>query len=180
MRLLFCLALSALLSLPAYARPLAPDEADMLGQAVDRYLAAIGRGDASAIVEALPPRLLNVFAGAMGAEANKLEETLVDQTQAMLKGTKFRDLAYGKSKLVAKDATLADGTPVTWVLIPTAFVAETGGRKTRHEQPLLALYEGEQWYFLRIEGAQSQELAAIAYPFLSDVGFPPASTAAVE
>ncbi|MGB3314425.1 MAG: hypothetical protein WBB85_08425 [Albidovulum sp.] len=180
MRLLIAFALSALLALPAFARPLATDEMDTLGKAVDGYLAAIEKADAPAIVSALPPRILNVFAGATGTEAKKLEATLVDQTKAMMKDSRFRDLAYGRSQLVAEDAALADGTAVTWVLIPTAFVSETKSGKTKHEQPLLALNEGGDWYFLRIDGPQSQQLAAIAYPFLAEIEFPPSLASAVK
>lgn len=180
MRMLIAFALSAMLALPAVARPLAPAEMDALDTAVDRYLSAIEKADAPAIVGALPPRILNVFAGATGTEAGKLEATLVDQTKAMMKDTRFRDLAYGRSQLVAEDAALADGTAVTWVLIPTAFVAETKGDRIKHEQPLLALNEGGDWFFLRIEGPQSQQLAAIAYPFLSEVTFPPSSASAAK
>ena len=180
MRLLLALALSAMLAFPAVARPLAPAEMETLTAAVDRYLSSIEKADAPAIVGALPPRILNVFAGATGTEADKLESTLIDQTKAMMKGTRFSNLAYGKSQLVAEDAALADGTAVTWVLIPTAFVSEAKGDRTKHEQPLLALNEGGDWYFLRIEGPQSQQLAAIAYPFLAQVRFPPSSASAVK
>ncbi len=180
MRMLIAFALSAMLAFPALARPLAPAEMETLTAAVDRYLSAIEKSDAPTIVGALPPRILNVFAGATGTEAGKLESTLIDQTKAMMKGTRFRDLAFGRSQLVAEDAALADGTAVTWVLIPTAFVSETKSGRTKHEQPLLALNEGGDWYFLRIEGPQSQQLAAIAYPFLAEVKFPPSSASAVQ
>ena len=177
MRLLLSLVLFALLALPAVARPLTPAEDESLGKAVDLYLAAIGRGDAVKIVGALPPRMLNVFAGATGVEADKLTDTLVTQTKAMTKTAKFRDMAAGRAGLDAEDEALADGTNVTWVLLPTNFTTESNGQKTRHEQPLLALSEGGTWYFLRIEGPQSQQLVSVAYPFLAEVSFPPAKTA---
>ncbi len=180
MRLLLSLALYALLALPAAARPLTPAEGESLGKAVDLYLAAIGRGDAVKIVGALPPRMLNVFAGATGVEADKLTDTLVEQTRAMAKTAKFRDLAAGRAGLDAGDEALADGTKVIWVLLPTTFTTESKGQKTRHEQPLLALNEGGAWYFLRIEGPQSQQLVSIAYPFLAEVEFPPAKAAAEQ
>lgn len=180
MRLLTAIALSVLMTLPAAARPLTAPETEALGKSVDRYLAAIGKGDAAGIVAALPPRMMNVFAGATGVEANKLTETLVDQTKAVMKGTKFRNLAAGRSNLDAEDVGLADGSTVTWVLLPTAFTTEIKGEKTQHQQPLLALNEGGSWYFLRIEGPQSQQLVAIAYPFLAEVEFPPASASAMK
>ncbi len=180
MRFLLALALTALTALPAAARPLSTAEAEALATSVDRYLAAIGRADAPAIVAALPPRILNVFAGATGVESRKLEETLVQQTEAVMKGTAFRDLSAGLSALDATDAALDDGSAVTWVLVPTAFTTVARNQKTRHEQPLLALHEGEAWHFLRIDGPQTQGLAALAYPFLAETRFPAATTTAID
>lgn len=180
MRCLIALALTALMALPAAARPLSTAEAEALAQSVDSYLAAIGRADAPSIVAALPPRILNVFAGATGVESRKLEETLVEQTEAVMKGTAFRDLSAGLSELDAADAALDDGSAVTWVLVPTAFTTVAKNKKTRHEQPLLALREGDAWYFLRIDGPQSQSLAALAYPFLAETSFPTAASTAID
>lgn len=180
MRMLLTLALMTLLALPANARELTPAESESLGKAVDGYLAAIGKGDAEKIVGALPPRMLNVFAGATGVEADKLTDTLVAQTKELTKGTNFRDLSADRSNLNAEAAELTGGGTVTWVLLPTVFTTEAKGETTRHQQPLLALHEGGSWYFLRIEGPQSQQLVSIAYPFLAEVTFPPASASAVK
>jgi hypothetical protein len=180
MRALLAILFAALLAFPAAARPLSPAEADALGKSVERYLSAIGRADAPAIVEALPPRILYVFAGATGVEAGKLEKTLVEQTKALMKGTKFRDLGANRSALDVQEAQLAGGGQVLWTLVPTTFTTEAKGKRTRHDQPLLALREKETWYFLRIDGPQQRQLAALAYPFLSDVEFPAASTAPAQ
>lgn len=180
MRLFLALALSALLALPAAARPLAGDEARSLGRAIDSYLAAIGRNDATRIVAFIPPRVLNVFAGHSGIEAKNLESTLVKQTRTLLKGWKFTDLSADRSALDAQDAALADGTRVTWVVIPTSFVAETKDGKTRNDQPLLALREGKRWYMLRIEGSAQGQIAGFAYPFLQKVSFPPPRSVPID
>lgn len=180
MRRLAALFLSLVLALPAAARPLSQSEADTLSVAVDAYLAAIGAGSAEKIVTAMPPRILNVFAGATGVEASQLTEVLTGQTAAMMKGTRFTDLAAGKSRLEAEEGTLQDGSQVTWVLIPTRFTSTTGGVATINEQPLLAVNEGGSWYFVRVDGPERQQLAAAAYPFLADVRMPEATVRPAE
>lgn len=172
MRFIATLALSALLALPAAARPLAPDEAKELGKSVDIYLRSIGRSEAERVVSAIPPRVLNVFAGKAGIEAGELIPTLAEQMKTLMKTAKFSDFYSDKSSLDAQDATLADGTVVTWVLVPTAFTAETAAGKTRNEQPLLVLKEGKKWYMMRIEGDAQRQLVGFAYPFLNDVEIP--------
>ncbi len=168
--------LALLLALPAAARPLDRAEAKALDKALDRYLAAIGSGDAGTMVAAMPPRVVSVFAAATGMEEAGLKATLVAQTGALMKGTRVRDLSADQSAVDAGDETLGDGTKVTWALVPTTFVSEADGKAQRNEQPLLAVREGKAWYFLRIDGKDRQQLAALAYPFLSGRNFPEATT----
>lgn len=168
---------ACLLGLPAAARDLTPEEASTLDKATASYLRAVDKGDAAGIVTALPPRLLAVFGAASGIEEKNLQKKLVEQTAALMKTTDFRDVAAADSQPVADDATLADGTPVVWSILKTSFVSEADGKATQNWQPLLALSEGGKWYFLRVEGPQSKQLAAIAYPFLSEIDFPAAASA---
>jgi hypothetical protein len=172
--------LALALALPAAARPLDKAETRSLDKAVSAYLAAIAAGDAGGIVAAMPPRVVSVFAAATGMEKAKLKATLIQQTGEIMKGTEVRDLSADQSALDAGDETLADGTRVTWVLVPTAFVSEAGGKATRNTQPLLALREGRAWSFLRIDGKDRQDLAALAYPFLAGETFPEATSAPAE
>lgn len=171
------IALAALLALPAAARELTADESGALNKAAASYLRAVERGDAEGIVAALPPRVLTVFGAAAGIEEAKLQKTLVEQTAALMKSTSFRDVAASGDVPQAGDAALDDGTQVVWAILKTSFISETAGKATQNWQPLLALNEGGKWYFLRVEGPQSKELASIAYPFLKGIDFPSAATA---
>ncbi|MGB7321857.1 MAG: hypothetical protein WBC95_10630 [Albidovulum sp.] len=175
MRFMIYLALVAFWTVPAVARTLDPTDAAALDKSVSAYLQAIGKGDAKGIVAALPPRILNVYAGATGIEMSKLRTTLEKQTQALLKGTKFRDLSADQADLDATDEVLSDGETVSWIVVPSAFATVTDSIVTQHLQPLLAINEGGKWYFLRIEGPDSQALAALAYPFLADQELPAAT-----
>lgn len=177
---LAALLAAILLGLPANARPLGKAEARALDKAVTRYLDAITAGDAEAVVAAMPPRVVAIFAAATGLEEKALRTTLVEQTGALMKGTKVRDLAADQSALDAAEETLADGATVVWVIVPTAFVSEVGGTATRNEQPLLALREDKAWHFLRIDGPERREVAALAYPFLAGKDFPEAKTTPIE
>lgn len=176
MRLTASLALALLLASPALARPLENGEAKKLQTAVNVYLGAIERGEAERVVGSLPPRVKNVFAGQAGIEAKKLDATLTAQTEQLLHAAQFSDLSADFAGLDAQDATLSDGTSVVWTVVPTHFTIATAKGKTVNDQPLLALFEGGKWYMMRIEGAAQQQLVAVAYPFLSGVTFPAASS----
>lgn len=170
----------ALWAAPVLARPLETEEAAALQKSVTDYLDAIGDRDAPRIIAALPPRVLNVFAGATGIEARKLNATLVEQTETMMKGATFRDLAAEEGALEATETALADGTEVTWVLVPTRFTVQSDGKRALNQQPLLAVREDETWYFLRVDGEERRQLAALAYPFLAEVTMPEARVTPVE
>jgi len=176
MRLLLACLFTALVALPAGARPLADTEEKTLSQAVDSYLRATAGGDAEKIVATIPPRVLNVFAGTAGIEAAKVQKALVDQTKGLLKTTKFTDFQSGKGPFDATDSPMADGTTVTWLFVPTEFTTETKGKKTRLKQPLLALEEAGKWYFTRIDGPQQKQLVGFAYPFIDKATLPEASS----
>ena len=169
-----------LLALPAAARPLAKAEARALDKAITAYLDAIATGNAEAVVAAMPPRVVAIFAAATGLEQTALRKTLVEQTGALMRGTKVTDLSADQSALDAEDEGLADGASVAWVIVPTAFVSEMDGKTARNELPLLALREGKAWHFLRIDGPERREVAALAYPFLAGKEFPEAKTTPVE
>lgn len=176
MRFLTAILMTFLLAGHATARPLDETEQTALMKAVDSYLRATGAGNAEKIVDTIPPRIVNVFAGSAGIEAKKVQETLVTQTKEILKTTKISEFVASKGPFDAQDSKLADGTDITWVVVPIEFTAEANGKKTRNAQPLLALHEGEKWYFSRIDGPQQQQIVALAYPFMTEAKLPQATS----
>ncbi len=180
MRFVVCCLLAISLALPLHARALSDTEQTELMAAVDGYLRATGAGDAEKIVATIPPRILNVFSGSSGIEASQVQKTLTAQTSDLLKTTKFSEFQASKGPFDAQDTALADGVKVTWVVVPTEFTVETGGKKTRNSQPLLALFEEGKWYFTRIDGPQQQQIVAMAYPFIAEANLPAASSIPLE
>lgn len=144
MRFLFTVLLSLVLALPAAARQLTEAEQAGLTKAIDAYGRATMSKNAEKIVATIPPRVLNVFAGTAGIEASQIKETLVAQTKELMKTNKISEFVTAPGPFVANDAKLDDGTDVVWVVVPTQFVAESDGKKNRHSQPLLALFEGDR------------------------------------
>jgi hypothetical protein len=51
-------------------------------------------------------------------------------------------------------------------------VAETDGKATMNRMALLALNEGGKWYFVKVDGPQQKQIAAIAYPFVAEAAIP--------
>lgn len=174
MRLIAVLCLFALTALPAAARPL--DRAEMRGlqEALDAYSDALTSGDATALTGSLPPRLMRFHARSAGLSAEELADAMVQQTRAMMSGTRFGALRADPAGANAADTTLQDGTRVTWAILPASFEMAQGGKRSRVSQPVLALRDGRAWYLIRIDAGQQAVLATV-YPFLADVALPAAS-----
>lgn len=173
-------ALSIALALPLQARVLTVPESKSLQQAVDSYLAAIETGDGFAIVGAIPPRIIQLFAAQSGTDAATLETTLAEQTEGMLSGSRFSDLRADAMDQPVTDSKLEDGTTVTWAVIVTEFTVTQAGSSARNRQSMLALREGDTWYFIRTEGAAQQQLVSLAYPFLAEAKFPASTSTPVK
>lgn len=180
MRLLISLALSALLALPAAARPLGDAEQSGLTKALKAYGNATTNGDAAKIVATIPPRILSVFAGTTGLEASKVQDALIGQTEKLIENTKVFDFVVAPGPYEATDATLADGTSLVWVIVPAQFTTEAKGLKTLNHQPLFAVLEEGSWYFSRVDGPQQQQVVAMAYPFIATAKLPLSTAAAVQ
>jgi hypothetical protein len=174
MRFLSCLLFLIAFALPAAARPLTAEEADLLARAVENYRRVTEAKKAEEIVATIPPRVVNVVAGTAGIEASKITTALVDQTRELLKTSSISEFAIAPGPYEATDSRLADGTDVVWAVVPIQFVAEGDGRKTRNDQPLLAIFEGGTWYFSRIDGPAQQQLVGFSYPFMAEVSQPAA------
>lgn len=173
--LVLALGLLLPLALPAAARPLSEDEAASLASALTGYGRATEAKNAEKLVATIPPRVVNVVAGTAGIEAAKIQETLVEQTKAVLKTSTISNFVTAPGPFEANDAALADGTAVVWVVVPAQFDAKSDGKSSRNNQPLLAIREGESWFFSRIDGPQQQQIVALAYPFMAEAKLPAAT-----
>jgi len=171
MRLIAVLALSLLIALPANARSLNRSEQRGLEAALAAYSDALAEGDAAALTEALPPRLLRFHAGLTGMEVPALEAAMTQQTQAMMEKIRFGALEADAAAAEANLSKLADGTRVLWSILPARFTMEQDGRTSRVDQPVLALRDDGEWYLLRVDPGQKRILAAV-YPFLAEVDLP--------
>lgn len=180
MRFLICLAVALSLALPLQARPMNEEEAASLAKAISDYGRATMAKSAEKLVATIPPRVVNVVAGTAGIEASKIDETLIEQTRAVLKTSSISNFVTAPGPFEANDATLADGSAVVWAVVPAQFDAEGEAGKSRNNQPLLAIRESGTWYFARIDGPQQQQVVALAYPFIAEATLPAASSQPLE
>lgn len=180
MRILMAVLALLSLSLPLSARPLSEAEAAGLTKALEGFFHANTSGEAARIVATLPPRVVNVFAGTAGIEADAVQATLTKQTAELMKKTKVSEFVAAPGPYDASDAKLTDGSAVVWVVVSTQFVTTTDRVKSRNSQPLFAVLEGDHWYFSRVDGPQQQQLLSFAYPFIAEAKLPASSVTPLQ
>jgi len=171
------LATGALLSClmttdPSTARDLTAAESAKLADTVTKFDAAMGSKDLSALVKAIPPRIVKQMAerdGTTEAEINKALAELIDTSMSAMPVQSF---ALKLPEATHKE--LADGTP--YLLIPTDTVIDAGGAdKALMRAPTLALLDGSEWYLLKTNDAQLVSILREAYPDYAGIEFPEAT-----
>ena len=174
------LALAAVLSLGACAvtGPMASDSyasTALLDAAAKQSLNArvaafdrdMNRGDITAVMDYLPPKMLGQLAQEVGADP----EFIKAAASAMLTGMTQELKIAGRSDLSqALVGTAGNGAP--YVLVPGA-ARITAGKETMTTQgTTLALQDGGQWYLLGLADAETLADLRAAYPEFRSVALP--------
>lgn len=162
---------------PALARPLTDAETAALAAKVAAFDAAMRAGDYAAIVEVIPPAMLEHIAGKAGVPLDELRVGLEGQMQKIFASVEL--VSFAMDVAAAEQRELADGSP--FVLIPTTTVmeAEELGRLQVDSQTL-GLLDADEWYLLRVGDAAMVGVLGQVYPQFAGVEFPAETMKSLE
>jgi hypothetical protein len=176
----FAVALLALLVaglVPATARPLSEAETAALSGTVAEFNAAIGSGDYEAIIEVIPPPMLDHIAKQAGVPVDQLLVGLKGQMQEIFATVEL--VSFGIDVDSAEERELPDGSP--FVLIPTTTVMEAEGLgRMKVDSYTLGLLDGEDWYLLRVSDLAMVGVLRQVYPAFAGVEFPAETMTALK
>ncbi len=168
--------LAAALS-PAWARPLTEAETAPLADKVPAFDAAIGDGDYAAIVEVIPPPMLEHIAREAGVPVDELLIALKGQMDEIFATVEL--ISFGMNVQAAEERELADGSP--YVLLPTTTVMEAEGMgRVKVDSETLGLLDGADWYLVRVSDAAMVGVLRQVYPEFTGVEFPAETMTALE
>jgi hypothetical protein len=168
--------LAAALS-PAWARSLTEAETAALADTVADFDAAMREGDYAAIVEVLPPRMLENIARQAGVPADELLVALKGQMDEIFASVEL--ISFGMDVAAAEEHELPDGSP--YALLPTTTVMEAEGLgRVRVESKTLGLLDDSTWYLVRVSDAAMVGVLRQVYPEFTGVEFPAETMTAVE
>ncbi|MEJ6389271.1 hypothetical protein [Gymnodinialimonas ulvae] len=169
---LFALATVAAVALAAPT--IAQTEAELAEArgAIEQFEAAFSAGEYSALLTAMPPRILETIAAQAGISADILTAQMETQMTAMMSqmtlesfGMDLRSATWGETS-----------TGLTYALVPTQTVmTPPGSDSVRSRTTTLMLNEAGTWYLIRVDSAQQTDILRQAYPEFTNVSFPDGS-----
>jgi hypothetical protein len=174
--LAFLVVLAAALS-PAAARPLTDAETLALADKVAAFDAAMRAGDYAAIIEVIPPPMLEHIANEAGVPAEELLAALKGQMDEIFATVEL--ISYSMDVQAAEERELADGSP--YVLLPTTTVMEAEGMgRVKVDSQTLGLLDGADWYLVRVSDVAMVGVLRQVYPEFTGVEFPAETMTALE
>ena len=157
----------------ACAKDLTSEERTGLDRAVSQFSVAFQAGDFAAILEALPPRVMDRFLRQSGISKEEFVKHVSDLMRKAL--TEVKMISYAMDVGKAQAETRPDGT--SYVLIPTQTVMQVpSGDKVSIKSHTLAIFEGGTWYLMRISDPPQVAVLVDVYPEFKSVTLPGDST----
>lgn len=154
----------------AFARPLTASEYTSLSAVVENYTADILKKQFDGIFKVTPDRLINHISGIVEIGPEEFRGMLATKTKELMSDVTIHSFEVNLSDLAVTDAQNTNGTPVIYSVIPYTMLMSLYGKPYNETTTLLALYETGQWWLVRFDPAQTEQLIEL-YPFLKDVDF---------
>jgi hypothetical protein len=158
------------------ARSLTEAETASLAATVDAFDSAMRSNDLAAVVETIPPRVLEHIAAGAGVGVDELRGLLIKQMGEVLAQATIDSFEMDLAK--ADHRELEDGIP--YALVPTETVMTIDGSKTAMRSHTLALLDEGIWYLVRVSDAKQLEILRQVYPEYVGVEFPRGSMEALS
>ena len=154
---------------PVASRSLQSVERTTLDTTVAEYQQAMDAKNFDHIVETIPPKILDLMASRVGAEAAALKPMIVDLMKRSLEQMSLEHYSMDQSTQVVME--LPDGAP--YVLIPTRTVFKASDElRVQLKSHTLAIQDAGKWYLVRVAEAAHMAILQQVYPEFAGVEFP--------
>lgn len=148
-------------AIAANARSATNEELKMLNDATNNYANALQTANFDAVLNAIPPRIIQKLAAQSKVDQEQFRQIMVNQMKQLAETYKVDTITIGQSKKRAGE--FDDGTP--YYIIPTDFVITTNEtEKNQINGELVAILDNNQWYFVRGDDATTLSTMSAAFP----------------
>lgn len=148
-------------TIAASARSATDEEIKLLTDATNNYANALQSSNFDAVLNAIPPRIIQKLAALSNVDQEQFRQVMVSQMKQLSETYKVDKITIGQSKKRAGE--FEDGTP--YYIIPTDFIITTNdNKKNQIKGELVAILDNNQWYFVRGDDATTLSTMSAAFP----------------
>ncbi|PIT69338.1 hypothetical protein [Bartonella tribocorum] len=136
----------ALITSTTQAHTITPPKLTALEKATSAYSTALKNADADAILNAIPPEIINSLTAKKNLSQSQFRQIMKSQIEQLAESYKIESIHIDQKQ--KRDGTLDNGIP--YFVIPVELVTTTNvGKKCSIQTEIIALLHNDQWYFIR-------------------------------
>ncbi|WP_455465526.1 hypothetical protein [Bartonella sp. B39] len=137
-----------------------------LEKAAFAYSKAIKNADANAILNAIPPQIINSLTAKKNLSKPQFQQIMKKQIEQLAENYKIESIHIDQKQ--KREGKLDNGIP--YFVIPVEFVTATNaGKKCSIQTEVIALFYNNQWYFIRGNDEAILNITTEAFPGLEKI-----------
>jgi len=144
---------------------------------IDQMSAMVEAGQYSAMVEFLPPRLIQTIADTFGVTADEAREASLLAVDEIM--SEVTILVFDIDRAGAETFVTPDGSR-QYVILDLNMLMETQGIRVKAVSPNLAFKDDGVWYMMDVNDPAQAEFLRKAYPEFEGVTFDPGTMDVIE
>lgn len=144
---------------------------------IDQMSAMVEAGQYSAMVEFLPPRLIQTIADTFGVTADEAREASLLAVDEIM--SEVTILVFDIDRAGARTFVTPDGSR-QYVILDLNMLMETQGIRVKAVSPNLAFKDDGVWYMMDVNDPAQAEFLRKAYPEFEGVTFEPGTMDVIE
>ena len=165
--LTLALATSLLLTSSAFA--LEASDKTRLETTLSTYAAALENADYGAVVNALPPAVIELISQEAKLSPEVIRQSITAQMSSVMSEAVIHSFTMDTSTMTSGET--ASG--MNYAFLPTeTVISQAGGEQQNVETTTLAIDQDGVWYLMRIEYPSHYDFVRTAYPEFQDVALP--------
>ncbi|MCZ2158596.1 hypothetical protein NPX99_04795 [Bartonella sp. 220] len=137
-----------------------------LEKAAFAYSKAIQNGDANAIFNAIPPQIINSLTAKKNLSKSQFQQIMKGQIERLSENYKIESIHINHKQ--KREGKLENGIP--YFVIPVEFITTTNaGKRCSIQTEVIALFDNNQWYFIRGNDETLLNITSEAFPGLEKI-----------
>lgn len=159
-----------LISSKTQAHTITNQKLTALENATSFYSKALKNADANAILNAIPPEIINSLTAKKNLSQSQFRQIMKSQIEQLSENYKIESIHIDQKQ--KREGTLDNGIP--YFVIPVELVTTTNsGKKCSIQTEIIALFHNNQWYFIRGNDEAILSITNEVFPGLEKVKINP-------